>query len=145
MGFFTFMQGNLVYNGNRELFDNDGAYNRYNMMELDKGWSRWQKPGDQATHPLYVVGGNRNAQKTSSRFLENGSYLRLRSLSLGYNFPKRTLAALKLDNIRLSVSAENLFTLTHFSGIDPEADDRGEIGTKYPYARRVLFGLQVNF
>ncbi len=145
MAFFTFVEGNKVYNGNRELYDNDGAYNRYNMMELDKGWSRWQKPGDNATHPLYVVGGNRNSQKTSSRFLEDGSYLRLRSLSLGYNFSNRFLSSLKLENVRLSLSGENLFTLTHFSGIDPEADDRGDMGTKYPYARRVLLGLQVNF
>lgn len=143
--FLVFVQGNGVYNGNRELFDNDGAYDRYNIMELYKGWSRWEHAGDHATHPKYVVGGNKNSQKTSSRFLEDGSYLRLRNVSLGYNFPSTVLQRLKVENIRLSLSGENLWTLTHFSGIDPDADSRGDIGTKYPFARKLLVGLQINF
>ena len=143
--FFTFVQGNLVYNTNRELFDNDGAYNRYNMMRLQDSWYRWEKAGDAATHPRYVVGGNKNAHRPSSRFLEDGSYIRLRSLTLGYNLPKAWLNKVKINDLRFSISGENLFTLTDFSGIDPEAGDRGEIGTKYPYASKVLFGLQLNF
>ena len=115
-------------------------------MQLQGDWSRWEKPGDIATHPKYIAGtGNKNAHKTSSRFLEDGSYLRLRSLSIGYSLPESLLKRAHIQAVRLSVSGENLVTFTSFSGIDPETSDRGEIGTKYPYARKLLAGIQVTF
>ncbi len=51
----------------------------------------------------------------------------------------------KLDNVRLSVSADNVFTVTKFSGIDPDVTETGEVGTKYPFSRKLVFGLQFNF
>ncbi len=87
-GFFTYSTGATLYNGDRNLFDNDGAYDRYSLLALQNGWSRWEKPGDVATHPKYVIGGNKNAQRPSSRFLENGNYLRLRNITLSYDLPK---------------------------------------------------------
>lgn len=143
--FFSFVYGNQVYNNNRELFDNDGAYYTYNMQDLDKKWSRWEKPGDVATHPKFVIGGNKNAHKGSSRFLEDGSFLRLRNVNLSYSLPQSLLDRLKLSNVRISVGGDNLWTLTKFSGIDPEVNDRGTIGTKYPYSTKWLAGLEINF
>lgn len=154
--FINFVSGNKVYNSNRELFDADGAYPQYNSMVLKEGWSRWEKPGDQATHPKAVVNGNRNAYKPSSRFLEDGSYIRLRNVTLAYNLPESFNQKLKVSNIRLFVSGDNLVTLTKFSGMDPEVsqlDDpdgnggpsNGVIGMKYPISKKILFGVNVSF
>ncbi len=144
-GFFTYAAGVTLYNGDRNLFDNDGAYDRYNLMALQPSWSRWEKPGDIATHPKYVIGGNKNAQRPSSRFLENGNYLRLRNVTLSYDLPKTLISRAKLSNVRLSASADNLFTITKFSGIDPDVSETGDVGTKYPFSRKFVFGVQLNF
>jgi hypothetical protein len=81
-GFLNFVSGNLVYNSAREGFDSDGAYETSNDMVPLESWSRWQQPGDIATHPRAVFGGNLNSNKPSSRFLEDGSYIRLRNVKL---------------------------------------------------------------
>ncbi|RAJ97940.1 TonB-linked SusC/RagA family outer membrane protein [Larkinella arboricola] len=143
--FFTYSTGAILYNGDRALFDSDGAYDRFNMMALQDGWTRWEKPGDIATHPKYVIGGNNNAQRPSSRYLENGNYLRLRNISLNYDLPTALVSKAKLDGVRLSISADNVFTITKFSGIDPDVNETGEVGTKYPFSRKLIFGLQLNF
>lgn len=143
--FFTFVSGNKVYNSTRELMDNDGAYAQYNLMQLDKGWSRWEKPGDNATHPKYTLNGNNNSHKPSSRFLEDGSYLRLRNVNLSYSLPQDWLQRMKIGSARISIGGDNLWTLTRFSGIDPEVDDRGINYMKYPIARKWFAGLEINF
>lgn len=143
--FLSFVSGNQVYNSTRELMDNDGAYYTYNMMALDKGWSRWQQPGDVATHPKYVIKGNKNSQKTSSRFLEDGSYLRLRNVNLSYALPKAWLDRVHIGSARISIGGDNLWTLTKFSGIDPEVDDRGINYVKYPASTKWFAGLEINF
>jgi hypothetical protein len=143
--FFTYAAGATIYNGDRNLFDNDGAYDRYNLLALQSGWSRWEKAGDIATHPKYVIGGNKNSQRPSSRFLENGNYLRLRNITLNYDLPKSLLNRAKLNGVRLSASADNLFTITKFSGIDPDVTETGEVGTKYPFSKKFVFGVQLNF
>ena len=80
---FDFVYGNLLYNQSRELLDSDGAYADYNSMKLKSGWKRWEKEGDIATHPKAINGGNKNSNKSSSRYLEKGNYFSLRNLSLG--------------------------------------------------------------
>src|SRR5690606_6315443 len=111
---------NYVYNETRVYFDNDGLYEAFNSMVLPDGWTRWEKPGDQVTHPKPIVGGNKESNQASSRFLEDGSYLRLRNLRLGYNLPQELLTRMKIANVHLFVSADNLWTATNFSGPDPE-------------------------
>lgn len=143
--FFTYSGGATIYNGDRNLFDNDGAYDRYSLMALQEGWSRWEKPGDVATHPKYVIGGNKNAQRPSSRFLEKGNYLRLRNISLNYDLPKALISKARLGGVRLTASADNLFTITKFSGIDPDVTETGDVGTKYPFSKKIVFGIQLSF
>src|SRR5690606_37881487 len=75
---FAYSKGNEIYNYNRELYDADGAYPTYNQQVLAEGWSRWQAPGDIATHPKPTYGGNNLSNNTSSRYLEDGSFLRMR-------------------------------------------------------------------
>ena len=121
---FDFVYGNLLYNQSRELLDSDGAYADYNSMKLKSGWKRWEKEGDIATHPKAINGGNKNSNKSSSRYLEKGNYFSLRNLSLGYSIPEKLCGKLGLQRVNVSCSADNLFTLTPFSGVSPQLSDR---------------------
>lgn len=145
---FDFVYGNLLYNQSRELLDSDGAYADYNSMKLKSGWKRWEKEGDIATHPKAINGGNKNSNKSSSRYLEKGNYFSLRNLSLGYSIPEKLCGKLGLQRVNVSCSADNLFTLTPFSGVSTQLSDSstdGYAGTIYPLSRRIVFGLNVSF
>lgn len=145
----TFVSGNKIYNGARQFYDNDGAYPEFNSMKLKDGWSRWEKPGDIASHPKAVWGGNNSSEKPSSRYLEDGSFFKMSSLSLTYSFPKKILDKIKVKALDLTLSGEKLFTITDFSGFDPEivGGNDGSIGEgmQYPAPRRFSVGLNVTF
>ncbi len=149
--FFNFVYGNYVYNDTRVSFDSDGLYEAFNSMVLAKGWNRWEKEGDIATHPRPIVGGNKESNQSSSRFLEDGSYIRLRNLRLGYNLPAHLLSRIGFSKIHLFVSGDNLWTGTKFSGPDPEVSlsqvdlSSGASSFKYPISKKVLFGLNLTF
>ncbi|WP_158618120.1 SusC/RagA family TonB-linked outer membrane protein [Chitinophaga lutea] len=150
--FFNFVKGNQVFNSSRQFFDSDGLYDSYNQMVLAEGWSRWSKPGDIATHPKPLLGGNKAANEPSSRFLEDGSYIRLRNVTLGYNIPESLLQRLKIGTARVFLSGDNLWTGTNFSGMDPEVSfvtsggaTKGVSGTKYPISKKFLLGVNIGF
>ena len=118
-----------------------------NQMRLMPSWNRREKPGDIATHPMAAYNNSSNSNKVSSRYLEDGSYLKMRSLSLGYNFE---LPQWSVQNVRLFLTGENLFTLTRYSGVDPEIpsyDGRivGVTTTVYPSTRKFLLGVNLTF
>lgn len=142
---FTFVNGGKVFNLSRELYDSDGAYPTYNQQKLKGDWNRWEKPGDEATHPELLYGGNNNSNKPSSRYLEDGSYLRLRNIQLGYNFTEKVLNSLQLNSAQVYVSVDNVFTLTKFSGTDPEVGSNGIYDNSYPLPRRMMLGLNLSF
>ncbi len=142
---FNYSVGGKIYNYTRSEYDSDGAYTDRNQMRLMDDWSRWEKPGDIATHPLPSYNNSSNSNKVSSRYLEDGDYLKMKNLTIGYNF---TLPAYKISNVRLYLSGENLFTITDYSGVDPEIppkDDKitGETTTVYPSTRKFIFGVNV--
>ncbi len=147
--FANFTHGNLVYNA----IDSDGAYEANNERLLQSGESRWANVGDIATHPRPVLGGNLNSNKPSSRFLEDGSYLRMRNITLGYNMPEKLLQSWRISAVRLYISADNMFTFTKFKGMDPEvvvSPGAGTIGDsggyyKYPISKKLLFGINIRF
>ncbi|WP_183580200.1 SusC/RagA family TonB-linked outer membrane protein [Mucilaginibacter sp. X5P1] len=156
--FFNFVYGNEVYNDSRFYFDNDGLYNSYNAMVPASGWTRWEKPGDIATEPKAVLGGNNNSNALSSRYLENGSYLRLRNATLGYQLPQSWISSLKIRSARIFLSGDNLLTFTKFSGVDPDVSlnssgiTQGTYGSNqgtsiftYPISRTILLGINVGF
>ena len=148
---FTFATGAMIYNGQRAgALDRDCGRNSQPPMKLKDGWSRWEKPGDIATHPQLIDGGNNGADRESTRYLENGDYFKLKSLSLGYSFPKRWLEPLHVKAANLSIGGENLFTITSFSGQDPEILYSSEYNGSassfgYPTVRRFTVGLNVQF
>lgn len=144
--FFNFVSGNQVLHLARGLFDSDGAYQTYNSMVLAEDWSRWQREGDIATHPKPVYGGNKLSNKPSSRYLEDGSYIRLRNVTFSYELPTSLISRVKIANARVFVSGDNLWTGTRFSGMDPEVGlglGGGISQTKYPISRKILFGLNI--
>ncbi len=144
--FMNFVYGNYVYNDTRFYFDNDGVYTSYNNVVLADGWSRWTKPGDIATHPKPVFSGNKASNSVSSRYLEEGSYIRLRNITLGYSLPNIVLSKFKIASARIFISGDNLWTGTSFTGPDPEAVlSSGEFTFRYPISRKILFGLNISF
>lgn len=143
--FLNFVYGNYVYNESRFYFDNDGLYESYNQMVLAKGWSRWEKPGDKATHPKPVHGRSDATNATSTRYLEDGSFIRLRNIKLGYDLPASLTGRAKLKAVRLFISGDNLWTGTNFSGTDPEVVlSEGSSLIKYPISKKILFGVNIS-
>jgi len=98
------------------------------------------------------MNGNKGSNKTSSRFLEDGSFLRIRNITLSYNLPKNWLDNVKMQSVKVFVSGDNLFTFTKFSGTDPEVNTAlspgtlpGLYGESYPVSRQFLIGLDIKF
>ena len=145
---FGYSIGGKIYNYSRQEYDSDGTYTDRNQMKLKDGWSRWEKPGDIATHPVAKYNNQDKGNSASSRYLEDSDYLKLRSLTLGYNFK---LPQWGIQNLRVFMNAENLFTITDYSGVDPEipASDGSVMGTAgpavYPSVRKYMFGLNLTF
>lgn len=138
-----FVQGIYMYNSDRSLFDSDGNYPTFNQMNLADGWSRWEKPGDIATHPKAIIGGNRDANRPSSRYLEDASFVRVRNLTLGYNLPSNLTRQLGVNFARVYLSADNLYTITEWSGMDPEAAMDQNYGGLYPLTQKFMMGIQI--
>ncbi|WP_317195548.1 SusC/RagA family TonB-linked outer membrane protein [Echinicola shivajiensis] len=141
----AYSKGAMVYHSARELFDSDGAYPTYNFMKLQDGWSRWSPDNPNATHPQPVFAGNNNAHKPSSRYLEDASFMRMRNITLGYTIPAQITEAWKINGLSAYISADNLFTITDYSGLDPEAAVNGDNSSPYPIPRRISFGVNLTF
>ena len=151
----NFTYGNKIYNYTRMSTDADGAYVGYNQMSIEnsvQGWSRWKKAGDVATHPKAMLNGNKNSNAISSRYLEDGSYFRIKNLTVGYDFPTKLIKKAYMTRCRIYFSADNLFTATKFSGMDPEItlttstyDLAGMYSNTYPVGRTFQGGVEISF
>ncbi|MDR2919326.1 MAG: TonB-dependent receptor [Tannerella sp.] len=138
--FFQGTQGNDIYK----------LYRRSNVTygNWDESWlNRWYGEGTSNWMPRLVEGDpNNNTNWVSSFYVEDGSYLRLKVAQLGYTFPKRLLNKIYVNNFRIFVQAENLFTITDYSGYDPEVGTRdGFDGGTYPQARTYTIGANITF
>lgn len=150
---FSYVYGNQIYNATRKELDNDGANNNVNAIVLLDEWSRWESPGDDATHPRVVLGGNRNAYEHSSRYLEDGSYLRMRNVKLSYDLPSGWAQKIGAELLRISVSGDNLLTFTNYSGMDSDVplyrtstwNLPGLSYFKYPISKQVILGIELKF
>lgn len=148
--FFQGSYGNDMFNGSRLFLESlQGGDNQLAVVT-----KRWQKPGDITFVPDATSDPVRAAsnKRVSSRFIEDGSYLRLKNLTMGYSFNKKRLAARKIAGLRFYVSGQNLLTFTNYTGLDPEVNYRGNdnavIGTDfftYPQARAYTFGFNLTF
>lgn len=141
---FTFSVGGKVYNRTAAWYDGSG-YDFGDNKIVAAGEDFWQKPGDVVSRPKPIYGGNKNSHRTSTRYLEDGSYLRLRSVSLGYTLPSNIAKKVKMGNIRVYAQGNNLWTLTNYSGMDPEMELQGTEYYRYPNGRTFTFGLDLQF
>jgi len=146
----AYQYGNKVYNATRIFMDSDGHEPYYNNMNPKDDWSRWERPGDVATHPS--MQNNSLSKETSSRFLEDGSFFKIRTVSLEYRLPKKWANSIKLSEISLVLTGNNLFTSTDFWGQDPEVTLNsgswsmpGVCDFKYPNNKQYIFSLNVKF
>lgn len=143
-----FSVGNNMWNNTRYRMGHGGSRNDAFAM-LKEQLGRWQEPGDITDVPRMTASGN-NANIIPSRFLEDGSYLRLRNISIGYQIQGNLLARLKINNARVYLAATNLFTITNYSGVDPEVNttgaDQNQIGYDQaiaPQPRTFQLGLNL--
>ena len=133
--------GNKIFNANKiDLTGMSAAYN-----QLTDVLGRWHGEGTSHTMPRAVYGDPNQNNRVSNRFVESGSYLRLKTITLAYNFPKQWLSALTIENARLTLSCENVATLTGYSGFDPEVGINGIDLSAYPISRTFNISLNFNF
>ena len=152
-----FVYGNKIYNRERNTIDSDGSYIDYNMMSIDNGlgWVRWD-PEDEsthaiATHPRPKQNGNKKSNSVSTRYLEDGSFLRLQNITLAYNINKPVFKGF-VKGGRIYFTADNVLTFTKFSGADPEVNLEGTswslagmFSDNYPVPRSFVFGIDLKF
>ncbi len=149
--FFQGSQGGDIFNlTNSQLYNGDANTTR------DNYYNAWTPTNTDTNTPR--VGNNSN-REVSSRFVEDGSYIRLKNIAIGYNFPQDLIEDLGIDRLRLSLSAQNLLTFTDYSGLDPEVNYYGSNGNNntsantaqgfdfgnYPTVKSVSFSLNVKF
>lgn len=153
--FLQFVYGNKIYNGTRSLIeDMRGFYNGSKRL-LD----RWQNPGDVTDIPVASLAPEvvrNNSGFNSVRYLEDGSFLRVKNVTLGYNVPAKLSKKIGLRNLRVYASGQNLMVFTKYLGFDPEVNAvtgndlfsniaRGLDSGTYPQARTVVMGVNVDF
>ncbi len=144
----TFLQGvhgNEIFNGTQRQ---DLRFTNRTTKILD----RWTAEGSTNELPRYTWGDINNNYRVSDLYIESGSFLRMKNIQLGYTLPSNLLQRLHAERIRFYISAENLFTLTKYTGVDPEigaiTDSPFDIGIDrgvYPYARTFRFGTNITF
>ena len=136
--FFSYLFGNKVYNNDIANVE-DPSYYFDSISESLK--TEWRSPGDITMIPR----ADQEMQRNTTRFLEEGKFLRLRNAMVSYSFPKAMVNRLKLANLRMFVQGQNLLTFSKFRGFDPELAAGSLTGAQYPALRTVTFGLNIGF
>lgn len=144
--FLQWSYGNDIFNANRLIFEGTTYTNLNQYATYEDRWTP-----DNPNNKYYRAGGGGPIGRYSSRVIEDGSYLRLKTVSLGYSLPAKALKKLKMSSLNFSVTAQNLYTFTKYSGMDPEVSVRNSILTPgfdysaYPQARTIVLGITANF
>ncbi len=153
--YFQGVQGNKIYNGTKVV--GQGMLRLFNSTtDVLNAWTPQNKDTDV---PRAVSGDPNQNTRTSDRFIEDGSYLRLKNLSIGYSLPSEIIGKIPgnaISKVRVYVSSQNLLTFTKYTGYDPEVSSRIGGGTpqlltngidygQYPQPRTLMFGINVGF
>lgn len=151
--FFQGSQGNDMFNATR--IDTESMIDAKNQSTAVL--NRWHAKGDVTNVPRVITDGSIENSRISSHYVEDGSYLRLKAVTFAYDFSKMSLERIGLSALKLYVTGENLFTITNYSGFDPEVSSFGnntdnglknqamgiDYGT-YPQARNIIFGIRAS-
>ncbi|MDR1154792.1 MAG: TonB-dependent receptor, partial [Bacteroidales bacterium] len=144
--FFYGVYGNLIYNNMK--------YNLERMNEtsnLPANLNPWHGEGTSNTTPRPYIGQTDNTLGYTDRWIEKGDYLRLKNIQIGYNVPANILKSTQIiEKVRIYAGAQNLFTLTGYSGLDPEISggnlfSKGYDDGHFPPVRTFTFGMQISF
>jgi len=138
--FLQGVYGNKIFNANN--------INQESMStgenETTKTLERWDGDGTSNYMPRAVYGDPNNNSRISTRYIEDGSYLRIKNITLGYTFPKIILQRMKFSTLRIYAACENVYTFTNYSGFDPEVGVNGVDYSVYPVTRTISIGLNLN-
>lgn len=136
---FSWVADRWMFNNDRFFEESNGLYTVYNQSRRLL-YDRWKKPGDVTDIPRYGI-----TPQMDSRFLEDASFLRLKNVTISYNFPQKWLEKTKfLTGARIYAQGQNLLTFTKFSGIDPESSSN-VYAAQYPMSKQYTFGLELAF
>ncbi|MHA4808629.1 SusC/RagA family TonB-linked outer membrane protein [Flavitalea flava] len=138
--FIQGVAGNKLFNANN-IFQ-EGMSVAQNQTERTLG--RWEGEGTGNTMPRAIYNDPNQNTRPSTRFVENGSYLRIKNITLGYTLPRAILQKIKFSSIRLYASCQNLHTFTKYTGFDPEVSANGIDYSVYPVTRTVSVGVNLN-
>jgi TonB-linked SusC/RagA family outer membrane protein len=143
------VNGNQIYNNGGQYMSASGSNGFDNQTTDQLGY--WDKPGDISMVPeprmFYANGTN-----PSSRYISNGSYLRVKAVTLGYNLPSKFMNRLKIEKARIYIRAQNLFTITNYKGWDPEVNadwsvsniNQGQDFYSAPQLKTIVFGINIS-
>lgn len=144
--FFQWSYGNDLINANKLMFEGTSL----NLLNQFASYvNRWTPENQNNEH--YKTNGYGPLGRYSTKVIEDGSYLRLKTLSLGYKLPTKFISKYKIKGLGVTVAAQNLLTFTNYSGFDPEVSTRNSVLTPgfdysaYPQARTVVFGINATF
>ena len=146
--FFQWSYGNDILNANRLMFESSWNKSR-DLNQYASYADRWTMDNLESNIPRATTSSSNRV--FSSRIIEDGSFLRLKTLSFGYSFPKQLISKAKIDQLRIYFAAENLLTFSNYSGYDPEVSIRegaltpGLDFSAYPRARTFSFGINLGF
>ncbi len=144
--FLSGVYGNKIYNSIRSL--TDFAYFPFNFGKATL--NAWSPTNTSSSIPALNTNNLNDELRNSTYFVENGSYLKIKSIQVGYTIPKSSLSKLGVSNARIYIQGQNLFTFTKYSGMDPEVGAGGVLNEGidaqfYPHSKGVNFGLNVTF
>lgn len=139
--FLQGVAGNKIFNNNNVSYTGMSSATNQTTAVLN----RWNGQGSSTTMPRAVYGDPNQNARVSNRFVEDGSYLRVKNIILAYSLPHSLLQKINIESIRLTLSCENVLTLTKYTGFDPEVATNGIDSSRYPIPRTFSLGLNVNF
>ncbi|WP_127126914.1 SusC/RagA family TonB-linked outer membrane protein [Pseudoflavitalea rhizosphaerae] len=139
--FLQGIAGNDIYNANRIWQEGMAVAQNQTTAVLD----RWRGEGTSNSMPRAVFNDPNKNTRVSDRFVEDGSYLRIKNITLGYTLPRSLVQRAKMSSLRVYVSCQNLVTFTKYTGFDPEVPSNGIDLNVYPVTRTISAGINLSF
>ncbi|MEI7504060.1 MAG: SusC/RagA family TonB-linked outer membrane protein [Paludibacter sp.] len=137
--FLQGVAGNKIINANRFWSEAMSVAQNQTVATLD----RWTGEGTSTTMPRAVFNDPNKNARPSDRYVEDGSYLRIKNITLGYTLPASLIKKAQLSTARFYITAQNLFTLTKYSGFDPEIGTSGIDNSVYPVTKTISVGVNL--
>lgn len=139
--FFQGTYGNKIFNANRLYTEAMDVAQNQTVETLN----RWTGAGTSNSMPRAIFGDPNGNTLASDRYIEDGSYLRIKNLTLGYTLPEKLIQRISVTSARLYASMQNIYTFTKYKGFDPEVPANGIDNNVYPVTRTISFGINLSF